>query len=128
MTLHFIYLKLKFFPMNEVIQYTVFIAVYILFVISKVSSNNQRPPKRTNDKARSNEIYLRHRNISVLRLRSWLAWGGCVKKFSGIGLGLQKTASERFTTLKRHLTENNKFSDYKPKYFFVVCCFARYTK
>lgn len=30
-------MKLKFFPMKEVIHYTVFIAVYILFLISTVS-------------------------------------------------------------------------------------------
>ena len=71
-------MKLKFFPMNEVIPYTVFIAVYILFLKSTVSFDHQRTPKRTKDKTRSNKIYLRHRDISVLRLRRWLAWGPCV--------------------------------------------------
>ena len=77
-TLHFIYLKLKFFPMKEVIHYKVFIAAYIIFLISTVSFDHQRTPKRTNDMARSNKIYLRHRNISVLRLRRWLSRGACV--------------------------------------------------
>ena len=72
------YLKLKFFPMKEVINYTVFIAAYFIFLISTVSFDYQRTPKRTNDKARSNKIYLRHRNISVLRLRRWLSRGACV--------------------------------------------------
>ena len=50
-TLHFIYLKLKFFPM-KVVHYTVFIAAYIIFLISTVSFDYQRTPKRTNHMAR----------------------------------------------------------------------------
>ena len=64
--------------MKEVIHYTVFIAVYILFLISTDSFDHQRTLKRLSDKARSNKVYLRHRNISVLRLRGWLAWSPCV--------------------------------------------------
>ena len=36
----------------KVIHYTVFIAAYIIFLISKVSFDYQRTPKRTNHMAR----------------------------------------------------------------------------
>ena len=55
------------------------LAVYILFLIGTDSFDHHRTLKlRLNDKARSNKVYLRHGNISVLRLRRWLAWSPCV--------------------------------------------------